>query len=187
MLYRTHKCSCLQISWHTDLIKSICRPSSKGTLNYVTLHGTFLLSMEVDSTSFLSLFGVTLDNRPNFVLLTAIQNAQHNATSQLSGQHRCFVSGGPRLKYRPQNRLSSNSFLSPLKHFQYVTLNIPRELTYTSVKTYYRKLRFSGQHSCFVFWRSWVHISVRRSTAERVLVVLLSHTRRILRLYLKFG
>lgn len=154
---------------------------------HYTIHFFSLWSMEVDSTSFQSLFGVMMGDRPNFFLLTAMYNAQQNRKLQLHGQDRCFVSGGPGLKYRPRNRLSSNGFLSPLKHFQYVTLNKPRKLTYTSSKIYYRKLRSSGQYSCFVFWRSRVHISIRRSTTERVLVVLLCHTRRILRLYLKFG
>jgi hypothetical protein len=40
---------------------------------------------------------------------------------------------------------------SPLKHISYITLNIPRKLTYTSFKIYYRKLRSSGQHFRFVF------------------------------------
>ena len=47
---------------------------------------------------------------------------------------------------------------SPLRHFWYLTLNISRPLPYTSFTIYYRKPRYSCQHSCFVFWRSRVHI-----------------------------
>jgi hypothetical protein len=108
-----------------------------------------------------------------------------HVVSNSSYMNNCTVKATFTSQYRKPSEFTINIFiLGGITHFKLKASRAQWSKIHTCLPDVtklwaYQKPWSRGLHICFVFGRSWVHISVRRLTILRLLVVFISPSRRI--------